>query len=92
MNVGRFLLIIAISMLLIGCASSKKINGVSLGMTRDQVITQMGSPNSTSAKANIEYLNYKLATDGLFSDDYFIRLVDGQVDAYGRAGDFGMGY
>jgi hypothetical protein len=79
-------------MLLLGCASSKKINSISLGMTRDQVITQMGTPHSTSAKNNIEYLNYKLATDGLFRDDYFVRLVDGQVDAFGRAGDFGMGY
>jgi hypothetical protein len=92
MRIGLWLCIIAVSILMVGCASSKKINEISLGMNRDQVITQMGSPDSTSAKDNIEYLNYKLATDGLFRDDYYVRLVNGQVDAYGRAGDFGMGY
>jgi hypothetical protein len=92
MRMGRFLCMMAALMVIAGCASSKKINEITLGMSRDQVITQMGAPNSTSAKDNIEYLNYKLATDGLFRDDYFVRLVDGQVDAYGRAGDFGMGY
>ena len=92
MRIKQLLCILVLSLLMIGCSSSKKINQISIGMTRDQVIEQMGKPNSTSAKDDVEYLNYKLASGSFFRDDYYVRLVDGQVDAYGRSGDFGMGY
>ena len=89
MRIKQLLCILVISLLMIGCSSSKKMNRISVGMTRDQVIEQMGKPHSTSAKDDVEFLNYKLASGSFFRDDYYVRLVDGQVDAYGRAGDFG---
>jgi hypothetical protein len=31
-------------------------------------------------------------TDGLFTAEYYVRLQEGKVNAYGRVGDFGLGY
>ncbi|MBW2493033.1 MAG: hypothetical protein JRE65_18025 [Deltaproteobacteria bacterium] len=78
---------------LLGCAgSSKKMNLLALGMTKKEVIQAIGEPTSTSAKRNTEYLNYRLTTGGFYSDTYYVRLLDGKVDAFGKAGDFNLGY
>jgi hypothetical protein len=81
---------------LCGCAApmATKMNHVSVGMTKSEVIAVMGSPQTVSAKDGVEYLNYRLATSMLDLDrsdtsDYFVRLVNGHVDAYGKKGDFG---
>ena len=84
---------IVVISLLTGCATARKINRVQVGMTKSQVIEVMGKPTSISAKSGTEYLNYNLSETG---DDaflgntshYFVRLINGTVDAYGRAGDF----
>ncbi|NIA06724.1 MAG: hypothetical protein GWP14_03655 [Actinobacteria bacterium] len=98
--------VIAASLLCSGCISAittpnaSKLNKVELGMTKAEVIEQMGKPDSIRAQGNTEYLVYRLATEKDYSmawyfgmtfvhkDDYFARLVDGKVDAYGRFGDF----
>jgi hypothetical protein len=74
----------------LGCAS--QLNQVKLGMTKDQVISAVGAPSSTSAMENTEYLKYQLCSDWIFSDRYYVRLTDGKVDAFGRVGDFNLGY
>jgi hypothetical protein len=79
-------------MLVSGCASSNKINAVDIGMSEDEVIAAMGEPDSTSAVENSVFLRYKLWAGGPFLDDYFVELKDGKVSAYGRVGDFGLGY
>ena len=62
-------------------------------MNKAQVIAVMGAPDSTSATKGVEYMNYDLyatpddAFQG-FSIPYYVRLVNGVVDAYGRQGDF----
>ncbi len=51
---------------LVGCVSTeKKINTVSLGMNKQQVIETMGNPDNSRAAEGVEYLIYKLkaATD-----------------------------
>jgi len=78
---------------LCGCASAHKINSISLGMSKEDVIKTMGRPVSTSATEGTEYLNYKLAET---SDDdflgrytpYYVSIRDGKVVSYGRTGDF----
>lgn len=76
-----------------GCAgTSQKMNRVQIGMTESQVTESLGAPDSTSATEDVVYLRYRLSSGWLFSDDYYIRLREGIVDAYGRAGDFGLGY
>lgn len=84
---------IVLCLLLAGCATSGKINRVQLGMTKQQVIQTMGQPVSVSAQAGSEYLNYKLSetSDDAFvgvTTPYYVRLINGKVDSFGRTGDF----
>ena len=79
---------------LCGCATAGRINRVSLGMSKEEVIKVMGRPVSTSAEKGTEYLNYKLAetsTDDAYgiSTPYAVCLRGGKVVSYGRHGDFG---
>lgn len=62
-------------------------------MTREDVIAVMGNPVSVSAKDGTEYLNYKLSETGDdafrgWTSPYYVRVINGKVDAYGRTGDF----
>lgn len=75
---------------LYGCATAYKINSVSLGMSKEDVIKLMGKPVSTSATEGTEYLNYKLA-ETVYDDfytPYYVCIRDGKVISYGRTGDF----
>jgi len=88
----KIILSAMVTLLLLGCAASaSKINGVKLGMGRGTVIEIMGEPSSTSESEGVLYLKYRLR-DGLLCDDYYIRLIDGKVDAYGQFGEFSLGY
>ena len=86
--------IVVAAILTTGCAATAhKMNSVSIGMTKQEVINVLGSPTSTSAKEGVEYLNYRFsetnnqAINGITSP-YFVRIVNGRVDSYGRLGDF----
>jgi hypothetical protein len=85
----------ALLLCLCGChAPASNMNRVSLGMDKQQVIEVMGDPTSTSAMQGKEYLNYALAEGcteihRCVATPYYIRLIGGKVDAYGRHGDFG---
>jgi len=92
----RILISLIFAAILVGCAtssSSSKLNAVQLGMSKTEVIAVMGDPASVSAKGETVYLNYALSETG---DDaflgittpYYVRLVNGKVDSYGRTGDF----
>jgi hypothetical protein len=72
--------------LLAGCMTADKINNIKIGMTKDQVIAILGTPDSTSAQANIEYMTYYLVSDTSYGRDlpYSVRLVDGKVESFGR--------
>ena len=93
MALAKWFAVLVIASLIFGCAgSAKKLNGVRLGMTRNEVIQVMGEPDHISAREKVEYLNYNLISETIFSDEYFIRLTDGKVDVFGRRGDFGVNY
>jgi len=82
-----------IVILLMGCATAKRINSLSPGMTKESVISKMGNPNSISGSGSTEYLHYKLSEtsdDALygFYTDYYVKITDGTVESYGRLGDF----
>lgn len=81
------------ALLLSACATAHKISALQIGMSKQEVIAVMGPPASTSARGGTEYLNYALSEtdDDAFrgwTKPYFVRLVNGKVDAYGRMGDF----
>lgn len=79
--------------LVIGCAASpQKMNNLRLGMSKTEVIDTVGNPFSTSARQEVEYLKYRFRSDAWFASDYYVKLQNGKVDAFGRAGDFGLGY
>jgi hypothetical protein len=96
------LLLLATIGLAFGCAtSSKKMNSLSIGMTKEQVVALVGEPKSTRAIDGTEYLMYHLAEgvevkrdflgNGYLNHkrgDYFVRIRNGKVDAYGHVGDF----
>ena len=76
-----------------GCATSpNSMNKLRLGMSKTEVIDAIGNPVSTSARQEVEYLKYRFRSDGWFTSEYYVKLEDGKVDAFGRAGDFGLGY
>jgi outer membrane protein assembly factor BamE (lipoprotein component of BamABCDE complex) len=69
----RIIILLLLIAFLFGCAgSSKKMNLLSLGMTKQQVIEAIGEPTSTSANRNTEYLHYRLTADGFYSDSYYV--------------------
>lgn len=91
--VNRIMVLVVGLVLFFGCAgSSKNMNKVRLGMSKTEVIEAMGQPDSTSASRDIEFLKYRFCSEGLFTSEYYVKLQSGRVDAYGRSGDFGLGY
>jgi len=79
-------LTLLLAMLLTGCMTADKLNNIKIGMTKDQVIALLGTPDSTSAQANIEYMTYYLVSDAGYGRDmpYSVRLVDNKVESFGR--------
>ena len=87
------ILALLITLMMFGCATAYKMNKVGLGMTKQEVIQAIGKPVSVSAQGKSEYLNYKLSetSDDAFyglTTPYYVRLVGGEVESYGRMGDF----
>ncbi len=80
--------------LVVGCSTSaSKMVLISPGMTRADVIANLGTPVSTGFQDGFEFLYFKLAEN--VSDyshsfwggqPYFVKLKDGKVVAYGRQG------
>lgn len=91
----RYNFLVLAGLLVMGCATSNRMNKISIGMTKEQVIAAMGQPTSTRATAGVEYLEYKLRESGDLvagtwtepNRKYYVRLRDGRVDAYGNMGD-----
>ena len=81
-----------LSLVIVGCVgTSDKLNHVTLGMTKLEVIHAIGTPDSISAKGNTEYLMYLWGSPKELVGEpreYFVRLKDGRVDSYGKKGDF----
>lgn len=93
MLVKRVLILFFLSILVLGCAgSAKKINNLNIGMTKAEVIEVMGEPNYTSGANDVEILSYKLTSNSLYSDKYFVRIKKGKVDRFGQQGSFGSFY
>ncbi len=81
------------ALFLCACATATKINKLSVGMGKEQVIAALGKPVSVSAQQDVEYLNYRLsetANDAFYgvTTPYYVRIVGGRVESFGRLGDF----
>ena len=92
-GVMKSIFVLLLCLGLCGCMTmATKINSISLGMSKEEVIKKMGDPVSTSAQENTEYLSYLLgeSSDGIigYPIPYYVCLREGQVISYGRKGDF----
>ena len=68
-------LILALTMIFLASCTgtSYKMNDLSIGMTKEDVISALGKPVSVSAKDGTEYLNYRFSEN---SDQEFVsRLI-----------------
>lgn len=84
--------LLTVVLLVAGCRSTgAKLNELSVGMTKAEVLGVMGTPDSTAANGGAEFLRFRLAQRSFgatYYDDYFVKLVNGRVESYGRVGDF----
>lgn len=70
------------------CATTSQMNDLSIGMNKREVISVMGSPDSTKASHGIETLIYTLWDNSIsYQRDYWVILKNGQVVEYGKASD-----
>jgi len=74
------------ALLFAGCATSAALNNIHIGMTKSEVQSLLGTPDSTSAQANVEYMTYYLSANAGYGRDqpYMVRLVNGKVESFGR--------
>ena len=90
----KYLILVVTMIFLASCTgTSYKMNDLSIGMTKEDVVLVLGKPVSISAKDETEYLNYQFSenSDQAFyglTVPYFVRLINGKVDSYGKLGDF----
>jgi hypothetical protein len=89
MDLKKYSVLVLSMLVFAACTTASKMNRVSLGMTKHEVVDEIGDPASVSAQGSIEYLNYSLfeRVGGPYVA-YYVRLVNGKVESYGRAGDF----
>jgi len=95
----RTLLALSLSALLYGCGApvyrmSSELSKISIGMSKAEVISAMGEPSRVSASEGAEFLIYRLVDRvdryprRTSRNDYFVKLQDNRVVAFGRFGDF----
>jgi len=70
--------------LLAGCAPWLPVQNVSVGMTKAEVLQQLGKPTDVAGTGNVEYFWYNPVNR--FWQRYFVRMVNGKVDSYGPLG------
>jgi outer membrane protein assembly factor BamE (lipoprotein component of BamABCDE complex) len=78
----KLILLIAMVIFVGGCAPWIDIQNIDLGMTKAEVMQQMGNPTNVSGSGNEEYLWYVPANR--FWERYYVHLVNGKVESYGQ--------
>jgi hypothetical protein len=72
--------------------SGKDLSEISLGMSKEQVISVKGKPYERAAREGVEYFIYATflinGNGKTVQDKYFIRFIADKVDSFGRIGDF----
>jgi hypothetical protein len=86
----RSLYCLVLSSFLMACApSSSRLDGLRVGMTRDEVTKAIGKPKSTTARDGTEVLIYQFTDkpfgDGMiFPGSYYVQLNQGRVVGWNR--------
>ena len=84
----RIFFVLILGLVLAGCVTAKKMNQLSLGMPKQQVIAIMGEPTTTAAENGQEILIYELYNNSqdAFNDlptPYYAKIKSGKLSAYG---------
>lgn len=86
------LLTVAVAVAAAGCVTRKDLTKLSLGMSKAEVIAELGKPKYDSVQGRAEYLTYESERsyfDGQVGGDFlYVRLIDGRVESFGQRGDF----
>jgi outer membrane protein assembly factor BamE (lipoprotein component of BamABCDE complex) len=77
-------LFILVATLLTGCSPWLPIQNVSVGMTKAEVLQQLGKPTDVAGSGNVEYFWYNPVNR--FWQRYYVRMVSGKVESYGPLG------
>ena len=80
----KWVLWIVLVVFLSGCSPWIGMYKIELGMSKPEVVQQMGKPSNASGSGNEEYLWYTPANR--FWESYYVHLVNGKVEAYGQSG------
>ncbi len=80
----RWFLWIVLVVFLSGCSPWIGMHKIELGMSKAEVMQQMGKPSNASGSGNEEYLWYIPANR--FWERYYVHMVNGKVEAYGQLG------
>ena len=80
----KLIILIGLIVLLGGCSPWIGMHKVELGMSKSEVMQQMGKPSNSSGSGNEEYLWY--IPPNRFWERYYVHIVNGKVEAYGQLG------
>lgn len=91
-------LIVVMGGLLAACAtpgsslSKPDLSQISVGMSKEEVISRLGKPHEVAQQGQTEYFTYNFdhPFDGrpAIVESYYVRFAAGRVESYGRKGDF----
>jgi hypothetical protein len=93
----RFKTLLAMSFavtILVGCTTGEKIHEVQVGMTKQQVLNILGTPDGDAVKGSTEQIQYsnRLASGWRWDKgDYYVTFEDGKVVSYGSGEIRGAG-
>ena len=80
----RFLIAATVAGLLAGCAPWLGMEKISIGMSKAEVLAQLGTPTDVAGAGNVEYFWYNPVNR--FWQRYYVRIVNGKVESYGPLG------
>jgi len=78
------LTMILLSTLLAGCAPWLPVHNINVGMTKAEVLQQLGKPTDVAGTGNVEYFWYNPLNR--FWQRYYVRIVNDKVESYGPLG------
>jgi len=70
--------------LLVGCAPWLPVQNINVGMTKAEVLQQLGKPTDVAGTGNVEYFWYNPLNR--FWQRYYVRIVNDRVESYGPLG------
>jgi hypothetical protein len=80
----KLILLVVMAAFLSGCSPWIGLHKIELGMSKPEVMQQMGKPTNVSGSGSEEYLWYIPANR--FWERYYVHIVNGKVEAYGQLG------